>query len=185
MDEFQRCSYLSPELKPHIFSCGLNAPLGGVLSSRLARIKDWTSVKPKPSSSPDLPHCYPTQVCMPDTQWGQTILKRQSLEQRQVYYIKNHARRQVALAPKPANSLKGFSKVFLKARRRRGQVGCCTLLGVGILCAPSSSHDVPINLQQNKCYSLFCNFLISIRMEKCYTLKGQSLENSYPVYFRL
>ena len=34
-------------------------------------------------------------------------------------------------------------------------------------------------------HPLFCNFLISIWMEKCCTFKGQDLENSLLVYFRL
>ena len=44
-------------------------------------------------------------------------------------------------------------------------------------CPHRSGHTIPINPQQDKCYSLFCNFLIAILMGKCYTLKGQSLEN--------
>ena len=150
MDEFQRCSYLSPELKPHIFSCGLNAPLGGVLSSRLARIKDWTSVKPKPSSSPDLPHCYPTQVCMPDTQWGQTILKHQSWEQRKVCCRAMQGDGWI-MPQNPPDSSKGFSKALLKAEWGRAVVTCCKLRGVGILyscsCPRRSVHDVAVNLQ--------------------------------------
>ena len=42
-------------------------------------------------------------------------------------------------------------------------VGCCKLLDVGILvlgsCPSMSGHNVSINLQEDKCYSLFCNFL--------------------------
>ena len=48
------------------------------------------------------------------------------------------------------------------------------MLGARILCSCicvcRSDHNVLVNLQQDKCYSLLCNFKISIRMEKCYTL---------------
>ena len=72
------------------------------------------------------------------------------------------------------NSLKGFSKTLLKARLGRGVVSCGKLLGVGILCSCScpcrSGQYVPINLQQDNCYSLLCNFFISVN-------RGQSPEN--------
>ena len=59
---------------------------------------------------------------------------------------------------------------------------CCKLLGAGILCSCScpcrSGHNAPINFQQDKCYFLFCNFL----MDKCYTFKGQSLEKCAILY---
>ena len=45
----------------------------------------------------------------------------------------------------------------------RGMVDCCKCLGVGVLCSHScpgrSCHSIPIDLQQDKCYSLLCNFL--------------------------
>ena len=65
-------------------------------------------------------------------------------------------------------------------KRGGGVAGCCKLLGAGILfscsCPHSSGHNVPVNLQQDNCYFLFCNFLISMWMEKCYTFKGQALD---------
>ena len=67
-------------------------------------------------------------------------------------------------------------------------VGCCKLLGVGILCSyrcpHRSGHDVPVNLQQDKCYSLFCNFLSLCEWKKCYTFKDQSLENGLSCLFQ-
>ena len=39
-------------------------------------------------------------------------------------------------------------------------------------------YDVPVNLQQHKGYFL------SIRMEKCYTVKGQSLDNRLSCIFQ-
>ena len=78
---------------------------------------------------------------------------------------------------KKLNSLKGFSKALLKARWGRHVVGCCRLLGVGILCSCScphrSGHDIPINFQQDKYYSLFCSFLSLYK----WMLQGQSPEN--------
>ena len=78
---------------------------------------------------------------------------------------------------KKLNSLKGFSKALLKARWRRHVVGCCRLLGIGILCSCScphkSGHDIPINFQQDKYCSLFCSF--SSLYE--WMLQGQSPEN--------
>ena len=54
---------------------------------------------------------------------------------------------------------------------------CCKLLTAGILCSchcpHRSAHSAAINLQQEEYYSLFC----SILMNKCYTIKGQRLEN--------
>ena len=76
------------------------------------------------------------------------------------------------------------SKALLKARWGRGKVGCCKLLGVGILCSCScprmSGRDVPVNLPQDKCYSLFRNFLSLYK----WTLKGQSLENRLSCIFQ-
>ena len=54
---------------------------------------------------------------------------------------------------------------------------CCKLLTAGIFCSchcPHRSGNIDaINLQQDEYYSLFC----SILMNKCYTIKGQRLEN--------
>ena len=132
--------------------------------------------------------CYQMQVHVSDAQWGQTILKRQTLEQRKVYYRAMQGE-WVAHASKTLNSLKGFSKAFLKARWGRGVVGCCKPLGVGILCSRScphrSGHNVPVNLQQDKCYSLFCNFLPLYEWKSVIPLKVRGLRMGYPIYFRL
>ena len=62
-------------------------------------------------------------------------------------------------------------------------VCCCKLLSVGILCSHicplRSGQDVPVNLQQDKCYSLFCNFLSLYE----WTLKGQSPETRLSCIF--
>ena len=84
--------------------------------------------------------------------------------------------------PKIPNSPEGFSKALPKARWGKDVVSCCRLLGVGILCSCScphrSGHDVPINLQQDKYYSLFWNFLYE------WTLKGWNLENGLSCIFQ-
>lgn len=121
--------------------------------------------------------CYWMQVLVLDPQWNQAILKLWSLDQRNVYY--RECEETGALCPPPKtkalNTLRDFSKTYLTARWR-GEVGYCQLLGAGRLWPSRSGHDVPIYLQQNK--MLFsANFLISVLMEKCYTLEAQSLEN--------
>ena len=58
---------------------------------------------------------------------------------------------------------------------------CDKVLGAGILCSCSclgrSGHNVPINLQEDNCYFVFFNFLITMKMETYYTFEGESLEN--------
>ena len=58
----------------------------------------------------------------------------------------------------------------------------CKLHGTGILCSCScphkSGHYIPLNLQQGKCYSLFCSFVYLYECKcVCYIFKGQSPEN--------
>ena len=65
-------------------------------------------------------------------------------------------------------------------------VSCCKLLG--ILCSQSCLHrsgHIPINLQQDKCYALFCNFLSLYEWKSDKPLKVRTLRMGYPVYFRL
>ena len=45
--------------------------------------------------------------------------------------------------------------------------------------------NVPVNLQQDKCYSLFYNFLSLYEWKSLTPLKARALRMSYPVYFRL
>ena len=45
-------------------------------------------------------------------------------------------------------------------------------------------YEVPVNFQQDKHYSLFCNFL-SQMSEKCYTFKCQSLRNGPSCTFNI
>ena len=56
-----------------------------------------------------------------------------------------------------------FQQNMFKGKVREGIVGCCKLLGVGILCSCCcpcrSGHCVSVNPQQDKYYSLFCKFL--------------------------
>ena len=74
-------------------------------------------------------------------------------------------------------------------KRERTVAACYKLLGAGILCSCSClhrfDHNVPINLQQDKCYSLFCNFLSLYEWENATSLKVRDLRICYPVYFRL
>ena len=59
--------------------------------------------------------------------------------------------------------------------RERVIVCCCSCS-----CACRSSHDVPVNLQQDKCYSLFCSVLSLYGF-----LKIRALIIGYPLYIRL
>ena len=126
--------------------------------------------------------CYQKQVPVPTTQWGQT--KRNVGVWNIEFYCRATQGECLAHAQKTLNSSKGFRKLLLKARWGRGEVRCCKLLGIGVHCScscariNSSDHYVPINLQQDKCYSLFCNFLYE------WTLKGQSLENGLSCTFQ-
>ena len=45
--------------------------------------------------------------------------------------------------------------------------------------------EVPVNLQQDKCYSLFCNFLSLYEWKSVTPLKVRALRMGYLVYFRL
>ena len=99
-------------------------------------------------------------------------------------FIAGPCREMGGSCPKVLHSLKGFSKALLKARWGRDVFSCCKLLGVGILCSYSCPHgsgqNVPVNLQQDKCYSLFCNFLSQYK----WTLKGHSLKNRLSCSFQ-
>ena len=69
--------------------------------------------------------------------------------------------------------------------RKGGGMVSCYKLGVGKLCScscpPRSGQDVPKNLQRNRCYSLFLNFL----SKNVIVLKVIALRMSCSVYFRL
>ena len=45
-------------------------------------------------------------------------------------------------------------------------------------------HNVPVNLQQDKYYSLFCNFLSLYKLKNVILFKGQSLENGLSYIFQ-
>lgn len=73
-------------------------------------------------------------------------------------------RRLVTYAQKePWNLPNGISKALLKASWERGMFHCCKHLGFEILCScrcPCQlGHNVTVNLQQNKHYSLFYKIL--------------------------
>ena len=107
--------------------------------------------------------------------------KHLSLEQRKIYC--RALQGDGFLVPnKTPNSWMGSSKALLKARRWRAVVSCCRLLGLGIkktktdfVLAAVHIGQITIfllNVQQDKYYSLFCNFLYLYE----WTLKGPSRE---------
>ena len=97
----------------------------------------------------------------PNTQGGQTVLIHQHSEQRKVYC--KALQGDWWLMPwKSPNSLKAFSKALLKAKRETGAGSCCNLLDVksfGLIAVRlgqvTVSCNVPVNLQQDQCYSVF------------------------------
>ena len=84
--------------------------------------------------------------------------------------------------PKILNSLKDFSKAFLKVRWEKAEDGCENPLFLQLW--GRSGHSVSVNLQQDRCYCLFCNFLISLWMDRYCTLKCQSSENGLSGIFQ-
>ena len=52
-------------------------------------------------------------------------------------------------------------RLFFYRKREESLAGCFKVLGAGILCSCGwlhrSGHNVPVNLQQDKWYSRFCN----------------------------
>lgn len=78
---------------------------------------------------------------------------------------------------------------FFYTKRGVGMVGCCKILGIRILCSSScphrSSHNVPVNLHQDKCCSLFCHFLSFCEWNSIVLLKVRGLSLGHSIYFRL
>ena len=76
---------------------------------------------------------------------------------------------------------------FFYAKRGVGVVGCFSFL-VSDFFVLAAFHvgqvmNAPVNLQQDKCYPLFCNFL-SLYEWKSYIFKGQSLKNEISCIFQ-
>ena len=115
-------------------------------------------------------------------------LSHWSLEQRKVYCRAMQGELEYFVPPPPPaktpNTSKDFSKALLKARWVRGVVSCCKLLGVGILCSCNCpcrlDHSVPVNFQQDKCYSPFFRFLSLYE----WVLRGQSPGNRLSCTFQ-
>ena len=90
------------------------------------------------------------------------------------------------MPPQTPNSWRVSAKHF----KRQGEGGVW-LVGANFLVWESfvlaavlrSGHHVPVNLQQDKYYSLFCNFLFLNEWATLY-LTGQSLENGLPCIFQ-
>ena len=132
------------------------------------------------SERPDFAsYCYQMQVCVPEASevkwyWNVGVWRKER------FIADSHKESGWPMSQKTLNSLKGCSKAFLKARWRRGVAGCCKPLGVRILCSCCcplwSGHDAPINLQQEKCCSLFCNFLSLYELKRVIPLRSELWE---------
>ena len=87
---------------------------------------------------------------------------------------------------KTPNYPEGFQQSICKGQVREGRGGCCRLLGVGILCSCScprmSAHNVPVNLQQDERYSLFCNFLFLYEWKSVIPLRVRALRMGAILY---
>ena len=83
------------------------------------------------------------------------------------------------LCPPNPKLSEGFQLSILKARWGRGVVSGCKLPGAGIPCScrrpRRSGHDVPVNLQQHTCDSLFYNFLSLYERKGVTPLKVRAL----------
>ena len=70
-------------------------------------------------------------------------------------------------------------------KRGEGMAHCCKLC-TGILCSCICScgavHNVPVNLQQDKCYSLFFKFLSLYERKNVILLKVRALRMGYHIY---
>ena len=64
-----------------------------------------------------------------------------------------------------------------------GVAGCCKLHGVGVLgfcsCPHRPGHHAPINLQQDKYYSLFYNYLSRYEWKSVIPLKVRALRMGF------
>ena len=78
---------------------------------------------------------------------------------------------------------------FFCTKRGRSVAGCRKLLVAGILCSCSCpcrcGYNVPINLQQDNSYFLFCKFLCLYKWKSAISLKVRAPRMAYPVHFRL
>ena len=87
------------------------------------------------------------------------------------------------------SSYLSWNSGFFYTKRGRGVVDCCKLLGVRILWScispQMSCRHVPVNLQQNNCYFLFCNFLSLYEWRSVILFKIRASRMGYCVYFRL
>ena len=110
-------------------------------------------------------HCYWTHVYLPKSQWGSTdrifgVRIRERFIAGPCKEMGGWCPQRLACWTPRKVSERHF---FLKARGWVGVDGCCQLLGAGILgscsCPRRSSVLFSVNLRQDKCSSLFCNFI--------------------------
>lgn len=96
--------------------------------------------------------------------------------------FQGHVGRWVACAPQTPKLIEGFQQSAFKGKVR-GEVDCHKLLLVGILCSYSSPHrsdqGIPVNLQGDKCYSAFCNFLSLCDWKSVIPLKVRALRMGF------
>ena len=111
--------------------------------------------------------------------------KRRSLEQRKVYC--RACQETGVLCSENPKLPEGFPQSIFKDK---GREGCGRLwhLSAGILCScicpGRSGHHVPVNLQQDTCYSLFCNLLSLYEPKSVLLVKVRAARICHRVCFR-
>ena len=89
--------------------------------------------------------------------------------------------KEMIVSPKPQTLKRAFGKPLLKVRQGRGMVSYCKFVGVGSFVLVAIHIGQVTVFQQNKCSSLFCNFL----SKNVILFKVTALRIGYPEYFRL
>ena len=129
----------------------------------------------------------PNSFCSPTTQQANKLETECWGKEQWLYLGSQQTEKMNWCLRKPVYSSQNSGLFYTK--RMKGVGGGCKFLGVSILfscsCPHRSCHDVPINLQQDKCYCLFCKFLSLYDWTNHYTFKFQSLKGWLLVYFRL
>lgn len=114
------------------------------------------------------------QVCVLSTQWGQTNWNIWSRER----FIAGLSKELGGSFPKTPELLKVFQQSTFKDKVREWSG---LVYSYSCPLSKESGHGVPVNLQRDKCYSLFCNFLALYE----WTLRGQSLQNKISCLFQV
>ena len=111
-----------------------------------------------------------------------------SYKEQQLYLESQETEKMVDYCPKePCYQSQNSGSFYAKSVG--SVVHCCKLLGVGVLC--SCSHPLGVRSQNSRkplirlFFAVILQLFIFIQMEKCYTFKGQSLQNVLSYIFQI